>query len=275
MSVIAMTDIREFPRMSGETDNRIPQAVNAPYCWRMASPRPDSDIERVLVVMAHPDDCDFSSAGTIAAWTQAGIAVTLLCLTRGEQGAQPDADIASIPARREAEQRAASAELGVKDVRFLDGHPDGGLAPTPGLVREIVHVIRDVRPQRIVSQSPERNYDRIIGSHPDHLAAGEATLRAAYPAAENPFAWPELLDEGLALWKVNEVWLVSHPAPDHGVDVTETFHRKVAALEQHASQTGHRSDLEAMLRQWGELNAQTIGLDEGRCAEMFKVVVVN
>ncbi|MGD9959976.1 PIG-L deacetylase family protein [Nocardioides sp.] len=241
----------------------------------MTTPRPDTDVERVLVVMAHPDDCDFSSAGTLAAWTDAGIAVTLLCLTRGEQGAQPDADIAAIPALREQEQRAASAELGVSDVRFLDGHPDGGLAPSADLVREIVRVIRDVRPQRIVGQSPERNYDRIIGSHPDHLASGEACLRATYPAAENPFAWPELLDEGLAAWKVNEVWLVAHPTPDHAVDITDTFHRKVAALKQHASQTGHRADLEPMLRQWGEFSARSVGLPDGRCAELFKVVTVN
>ena len=225
--------------------------------------------------MAHPDDCDFSSAGTIAGWTEAGIAVTLLCLTRGEQGALPDADIAAIPSLREGEQRAASAEIGIEDVRFLDGHPDGGLAPNPDLVREIVRVIRDVRPQRIVGQSPERNYDRIIGSHPDHLASGEACLRAAYPAAENPFAWPELLEEGLELWKVNEVWLVAHPTPDHGVDITDTFPRKVAALKQHASQTGHRADLEAMLRQWGEFSGTTIGLPQGHLAELFKVVTVN
>lgn len=241
----------------------------------MAHPLDDAEVERVLAVMAHPDDCDFSSAGTIAGWTDAGIEVTLLCLTYGEQGARPDADISKIPALREIEQRAASAEIGITDVRFLDGHPDGGLAPTPDLVREIARVMRDVRPQRVIAQSPERNYDRIMGSHPDHLASGEAAVRAAYPAVENPFAFPELLAEGLELWKINELWLVSHPNPDHAVDITETFSRKVAALKQHASQTGHRDDLEPMLRAWGGINAKTFDLPEGRLAEIFKVVPVN
>lgn len=241
----------------------------------MANPRPDADVERVLVVMAHPDDCEYGVGGTVAGWTRAGLEVTLLCLTRGEQGARPDADISLIPALREREQRAASAELGVHDVRFLDGFSDGALAPDADLVREIVRVIRDVRPQRIVGQSPERNYDRIIGSHPDHLASGEACVRAVYPASENPFAWPELIAEGHAVWPVGELWLISHPAPDHGVDITETLGQKVAALKQHASQTGHRDDLEAMLLAWGELNAATLGWPRGRLAEMFKVVAVN
>lgn len=240
----------------------------------MASPRPDTDVERVLVVMAHPDDCEYGLGGTIAGWTRAGIEVTLLCLTRGEQGAQPDADISLIPALRETEQRAASAELGVHDVRFLDGFADGALSPDADLVREIVRVIRDVRPQRIVGQSPERNYDRIMGSHPDHLASGEACVRAVYPAAQNPFAWPELLAEG-DIWHVGELWLISHPSPDHGVDITDTIGRKVASLKQHASQTGHRDDLEPMLFAWGELNATKLGWAKGRLAELFKVVTVN
>ncbi|MGL5811044.1 MAG: PIG-L deacetylase family protein [Nocardioides sp.] len=241
----------------------------------MADPRDDSEIERVLVVMAHPDDCDFACAGTLAGWTKAGIEVTLLCLTRGEQGARPEADIGAIPALREREQRAASAELGVVDVRFADGFRDGSLTPGDALVREIVKVIRDVRPQRVVAQSPERNYDRIFGSHPDHLASGEACVRAVYPAAENHFAWPELIEEGYDVWPVGEVWLTSHPAPDHGVDITETFGSKVAALRRHASQTGHRDDLEEMLRNWGRLNATTLDLPEGRLAELFKVMPVN
>jgi LmbE family N-acetylglucosaminyl deacetylase len=241
----------------------------------VTTPIADAEIARALIVMAHPDDCDFSAAGTIARWTSSGIAVTLLCLTRGEQGARPDADIAAIPALREQEQRAASAEIGVTDVRFLDGYPDGGLAATPDLVREITRVMRDVRPQRVVGQSPERNYDRLFGSHPDHLAAGEACIRAVYPAVENPFAFPELLAEGLELWKVAELWLTSHPNPDHGVDITETFDRKVAGLKQHASQTGHRGDLEEMLRMWGGMNAELVGLPDGRLAEMFKIVPVN
>ncbi|MGN6635290.1 MAG: PIG-L deacetylase family protein [Oryzihumus sp.] len=153
-------------------------------------PRDDSEIERALVVIAHPDDADFGSAGTIAAWTEAGIAVTVLLCTRGEQGGFDETPREQMPAIREAEQRAASAAVGVTDVRFLDGYRDGWLEPSWELQRDIMRVIRDVRPQRLLIQSPERWYDRIQASHPDHMAAGEAAIRAAYPAAENAFAWP-------------------------------------------------------------------------------------
>lgn len=236
-------------------------------------PKPDEEIERILIVAAHPDDADFGLAGTTARWTDAGIAVTLLCLTRGEQGARPEADIDGIPALREEEQRAASAEVGVRDVRFLDGYRDGWLQPTFELQRDIVAVIRDVRPQRLVCQSPERNYARIQSSHPDHLAAGEAALRAAYPASENPFAWPEL---GLPFHHVGEIWLMAHPKPDHAVDITDTFDRKLAALHRHASQTAHRGErLEDFLRRMAGRTAAAFGFPEGRLAEAFAIVPLN
>ncbi|CCH78599.1 LmbE family protein [Nostocoides japonicum T1-X7] len=235
-------------------------------------PRPDHDVERALVVAAHPDDADFGAAGTIAGWAAAGIEVTILCCTHGEQGARPEADITQIPALREREQRAASATLGVTDVRFLDGHRDGWLVPSFDLQRDIVRVIRDVRPQRVLCQSPERWYERLQASHPDHLAAGEATVRACYPAAENPFAWPEL---GLDFWHVGELWLMAHPTPNHAVDTTEHFDRKVEALRRHASQTGHREDLETFLRRAGEGVARRFGLAERHTAEQFCVIQIN
>lgn len=239
----------------------------------MATPQPDSDIQRVLVVAAHPDDADFGAAGTVAGFTAQGIEVTLLCVTHGEQGARPDADISTIPALREREQRAASAAVGVSDVRFLDGHRDGWVQPSFDLQRDIVRVIREVQPQRILCQSPERNYDRIFSSHPDHLAAGEAAVRAAYPAAENPFAWPEI---GLDFWHVGEIWLMAHPEPNHAVDITDFFDAKVAALREHVSQTGHRGEqLPAMLAEWGRTTAERFGLGENRIAEAFAVVPVN
>lgn len=237
-----------------------------------ALPRPDSEIERALVIAAHPDDADFGAAGTIASWVAAGIEVTVLCCTHGEQGARPEADITQIPALREREQRAASGALGVTDVRFLDGHRDGWLVPSFDLQRDMVRVIRDVRPQRVLAQSPERWYERMQASHPDHLAAGEAAIRACYPAAENPFAWPEL---GLDFWHVGEIWLMAHPTPTHAVDTTEHFDAKVAALHAHASQTGHRADLETFLRQAGQAVAARFDLPEARTAEAFAVIRVN
>ncbi len=238
-----------------------------------ATPRPDHDIQRVLVVAAHPDDCDFGAAGTIAGWVDAGLAVTILLCTRGEQGGFDDTNREQMPAIREREQMAASAVLGVKDVRFLQGHRDGWLEPSWELQRQIVEVIRDVRPQRVLIQSPERWYNRIQASHPDHLAAGEAAIRAIYPAAENRFAWPELIDQGLAPWHVSEVWIMAHPDTTHVVDITDAFGRKVAALQAHASQTGHQGDqLEELLRSWGRAVAEMFDLGEGRLGECFHVM---
>lgn len=241
-----------------------------------AEPLPDDEVERGLVVTAHPDDADFGSAGTIAGWVEAGIVVTQLLCTRGEQGGFDDTVRSEMPVIREREQRAASAALGVSDVRFLNGWSDGWLEPSWDLQRAIVEVIRDVRPQRVLSQSPQRMLQRLQASHPDHLASGEATVRAVYPAAENRFAWPELIEQGLPPWKVTELWLMAHAETSHVVDITDRFDHKVAALKAHASQTAHLGDgLEEMLRGWNGANATLNGLAEGRLAEVFAVSRIN
>ncbi|MET1005664.1 MAG: PIG-L deacetylase family protein [Propionibacteriaceae bacterium] len=240
------------------------------------APLPDSEIERALVIMAHPDDADYGAAGTIAGWAEAGIEVSLVLCTRGEQGGFDDTPRVEMPAIREREQRAASAELGVTDVRFLDGWHDGWLEPTYDLQRALVALIREIRPQRVLTQSPKRLYQRLQASHPDHLAAGEATVRAVYPAAENPFAWPELIEQGLPPWHVAELWLMAHDESPHVVDITDQFERKVRALEAHVSQTGHLGEgLRQRLTDWNAGNAALGGLPEGRLAEVFAVTRIN
>jgi LmbE family N-acetylglucosaminyl deacetylase len=234
---------------------------------------PDSEIERILVVTAHPDDVDFGAAATIAGWTASGIAVSYCLATYGDAGGfDPAVPRSEIPGIREAEQRAAAAVVGVEDVTFL-GYPDGRVDVTQDLRRDISREIRRVRPQRVLTQSPVRNYQRIGASHPDHLHTGEAALCAVYPDARNPFAHPELLlYEGLAEWKVAEVWLMGGPERDHFVDVTDTFDKKLAALREHKSQTEHMDDLEGLLRTWLSAGAEAAGLPEGRLAEGFQVV---
>lgn len=236
-------------------------------------PKSDHEIERALVVGAHPDDIDFGSAGTVANWVDAGIEVTYLLVTRGDQGGFDDTPREQMAGLREAEQRAAAAAVGVTDVRFLDGYRDGWVEATRELERDIARVIRQVRPQRMLVQSPERNYERLPASHSDHMATGEAAIRAIYPTARNPHAWPELLaDEGLEPWVVNEVFIVGHPAADHAVDVTDAFDRKIAALREHRSQTAHMGeDLVTMVRDWLTRNAGVGGLPDGRLAEMYLV----
>ena len=243
----------------------------------MPQPLPDDEIERVLLVAAHPDDADFGAAGTTATWTKIGVEVTYLLCTYGDAGGFDDTPREQVPAIREAEQRAAAAEVGVSDVRFLSGYSDGALDPTRELQRDIARVMRQVRPRRVLMQSPERWWDRIGASHPDHLAAGEATIRALYPAARNPFAFPELLtEEGLEPWTVDEAWLMADERAHHAVDITDTFERKLAALHAHASQTAHLGEgLEEMLRSWGAGVAQEAGMPQGRLAEVFRVVATG
>jgi LmbE family N-acetylglucosaminyl deacetylase len=131
-----------------------------------------------------------------------------------------------------------------------------------------------VRPQRVLTSSPERFWDRVAASHPDHMTVGESTLRAVYPDARNPFAFPELLEEGLEAWTVSEVWLGASPRADHAVDVTDVVERKFAALHSHVSQVGHYPEggLEQFVSAWMRATAQAFGLAEGRLAEAFHVV---
>jgi LmbE family N-acetylglucosaminyl deacetylase len=229
--------------------------------------------ERVLVVVAHPDDVDFASAGTIAGWTAAGVEVAYCIATYGDAGGFDETPRDRMPILREGEQRAAAASIGVTDVTFL-GYPDGQLYVTHPLRRDIARQIRRVRPQLVLTSTPQRNFQRIAPSHPDHLAIGEATLCAIYPDARNPFAHRELLaDEGLEAWTVPEVWLSGGAEADHWVDITGVFDRKVAALRAHESQTAHLGDgLEKMLREWNGANAAAAGLPLGHLAEAYQVV---
>jgi LmbE family N-acetylglucosaminyl deacetylase len=234
---------------------------------------PDSEITRILVVAAHPDDIDFGAAGTVAAWTDAGLDVTYAVITSGDAGeCFPETPRSEVAGVRESEQLAAAKAVGVTDVRFLHW-PDGTLTPSIDLRRDISRVIRQVRPDRVLIPSPERWWERIYASHPDHLAAGEAALAAVYPDARNPWAHPTLLeDEGLEAWTVRETWIMASPQSAHAVDITDTFDRKVAALQAHASQTGQHPDLEGMLRGWSAGIAARADLPEGRLAEIFHVL---
>jgi LmbE family N-acetylglucosaminyl deacetylase len=165
--------------------------------------------------------------------------------------------------------------VGVKDLVFL-GYPDGRLQATLELRRDISRVIRQVRPQRVVCQSPDRLWDRLFASHPDHLAAGEATICAVYPDARNPFAFPELMAEGLEPHVVSEVWVMAAPGVDTYVDVTGTFAAKLAALRAHVSQnTDQDGGLEPRLRAWLTNNAAQAGWDDGRLAEAFRRLVTG
>ena len=233
-------------------------------------------IERVLCFTAHPDDIDFGAAGTVAAWTAAGVQVSYCIMTDGDAGGFDPEQREEIVRLRVAEQQRAAALVGVTDIHYLHQR-DGYLEPSHEVMREVVRLIRQLRPDVVVSMHPERNWNRIQKSHPDHLAVGEAVTRAVYPALENPFAYPELAESGLEAYKLPWLWLFAGPEEreNHFVDVTEHVDSKLAAIHIHVSQ---HPDVEAMERTVRGLMLGTgarAGLPAGRSAEAFHVVTVN
>lgn len=242
----------------------------------MATPSPNPQFvdlseppARVLTIVAHPDDIDFGTAGTQARLVDAGSEVTYCLLTSGEAGMPEDLPRAEVAQLRESEQRAAAAAVGVTDVRFL-GLPDGRLVADLHLRCAISRVIREVRPELVICQSPERRWESVYASHPDHLAAGEATIAAVYPDARNPHAHVELLAEGLEPHAVPEVWVAGLEPVDVFVDITDVLDRKVAALGAHSSQVSERFDPSVLLRDWAAETTSRLGLPDGRLTEAFR-----
>lgn len=230
------------------------------------------EIERVLVVTAHPDDVDFGAAGTVADLTDASVEVVYCLVTDGQAGGF-DHGISrqEMAAIRREEQTKAAAEVGVTHLVFL-GHMDGTVVADLQLRHDIARVIREVRPQVVITQSPLRNLASTYGSHPDHLATGEATMCAVYPDARNPFAFPGMPCAELDDWAVDEVWITMGPDADRIVDITHQLDRKLAALRAHASQHRDPDGMEERVRTWWQAIAALHGLPEGASAEAFRVV---
>lgn len=245
--------------------------------WQGAVDKPsmlgDEQVERALVVAAHPDDVDFLASGTVARWTAAGTTVTYCVVTDGDAGGfDPQTLRTDVPELRREEQVRAAKAVGVNDVRFL-GYADGAVEVTLDLRCDLSRVIRQVRPRRVVMHSPEINWLWLPDFHPDHRAAGEATLQAVYPDARNPYSHPQLLSkEKLDVWAVEETWMMGSPRVNHWVDVTEQFGAKVHALRAHVSQTAHLEDLEKVVRSRLAAQAAEAGMQHGRLAEAFQVV---
>jgi LmbE family N-acetylglucosaminyl deacetylase len=199
----------------------------------LVDPKPPAS---VLVIVAHPDDAEFSAGGTIARWVASGTEVDYCICTRGDKGTS---DAGALPGEvatvREREQRAAAAVLGVRSVRFL-GHPDGMLQNSLELRREIVAVIRELRPAAVICSDPLRRYGPTYVNHPDHRAAAEAALDAVFPSARDPLVFPELLRAGLEPHRVAEVFVSNPSEPSVAVDIATTLETKIAALREHASQ---------------------------------------
>ncbi|MEV4243901.1 PIG-L deacetylase family protein [Streptosporangium canum] len=233
----------------------------------------ENEINRVLVVTAHPDDVDFAAAGSIAQFTDRGVEVTYCVVTDGDAGGfDRELDNGGMAGLRRTEQTNAAKVVGVTDLRFL-GYHDGTVVQSLDLRRDITRVIRQVRPDLVITHTPERNYEFIAPSHPDHRAVGGSALDAVYPDARNPYTFPSLLsEEGLEAWTVREVWLNGGQTPNHHIDITDTFERKISALRAHVSQTSHMEGFDDFLRSRFSQLAAEAGLGEGRYAEAFQRV---
>jgi LmbE family N-acetylglucosaminyl deacetylase len=231
--------------------------------------------KNVLVVSAHPDDPDFGAGGAIAKLAKSGARVTYVIVTDGSQGGEdPKQKDSELVAIREKEQKAAARVLGVKKVEFL-GYKDGHLAPDLKLRHDIVRMIRKYKPELVITHIPGRVLDGPMGgSHPDHLAVGEATMAAVYPDSRNPRAFRSLLKEGFQPHEVKEVWLPFWTSGDYLVDISSTLDKKIAALHKHKSQVakpGQEWDFEKYMRK----RHREMGKRGGyKYAESFKRITV-
>jgi LmbE family N-acetylglucosaminyl deacetylase len=206
--------------------------------------------ERVLVVLAHPDDPEYFCGGTVARWASEGRAVTYCLVTSGDKGADgQEVDPRDLARRREGEQQAAADVLGVAEVVFLR-RQDGTLEPDMDLRRDIVRVIRQVAPDTLVTCDPTTLFPRRTRiNHADHRAVGMATVDAVYPAAGSALFFPELLAEGLKPHKVRTIYLAGSQDADTAIDVTDFVERKLEALRCHASQIEDTDELAPRIRE--------------------------
>lgn len=203
-----------------------------------------------LAVMAHPDDVEFMCGGLFARWARAGVEIHYCLLTDGTSGSRdPDVAPEALAAERRREQQAAGELLGVSGISFL-GHPDGRLVSTVALRLEIARVIRQVRPDAVVTCDPRFFYNGWYINHPDHRAAADATLAAIMPLANTLLAAPELREEGLEPHDVREVYLAVPAEPTRFVPLEpEDLERKIAAMRAHASQVVQFAGFEELIRQ--------------------------
>jgi LmbE family N-acetylglucosaminyl deacetylase len=210
----------------------------------------DNESQRVLVVLAHPDDPEFFCGATLARWAREGKEIRYLLLTCGDKGSDhPGMTPETLCADRQAEQRAAANVIGAKDVIFLN-YRDGELTNTPDVRRAIVREIRRFKPHSVVTCDPTTFFRAsAYVNHGDHRAAGAATLDAVFPAAGNRMYFPELLEEGLEPHAPKELWVSLTNDPNVWVPANDTIEIKLAALREHKSQIKEPQELEKRIRE--------------------------
>ena len=227
--------------------------------------------ESAMAIVAHPDDIEFSCAGTLARWVNDGARISYVICTSGDVGFdEPNMTKEKAAQIREAEQLAAADIVGASEVIFLH-EPDGLLQPTIELRKKLVREIRRFQPEVVMCGDPTivwAGNDYI--NHPDHRAAATAALDATFPAAGQPQLFEELAKEGLLAHKPRKVYVTSWRGADYFVDIEETIEIKIDALRAHKSQMKDW-DPEDFIRKWAAESGEG---KEMTYAEGFRVVTL-
>ena len=230
--------------------------------------------QKILVVLAHPDDPEFFCGGTLTKWANEGHEIAYCLLTKGDKGVNDHFKGAEdIRKLRIDEQYKAAAVIGAKNITFLD-YEDGYLTPNLDIRRDVARVIRRERPDIVVTCDPTNYYlrDSYI-NHPDHRAAGQVVIDAVFPAAQNELFFPELIqEENLSPHHVKEVWISLPKEPNIFIDITDTWDNKLKALLEHASQIGER---EKFLERMRSRRTDDSSDENPRFEEIFRRIVFN
>lgn len=231
--------------------------------------------QSAMSIQAHPDDQEFTVAGTLAKWARAGCAIVSVVVTSGEAGSNEPSKGAdfkpALAGLREEEQKAANTVLGIQETIFLR-YPDGELEPTLALRKELTRLIRRFRPEVVVTGDPTRRfYGNDYVNHPDHRAAASAACDAVFPSAGTRLIFTDLLAEGLEPHNVKRLYLHGSIEPDTWVDISATLDTKIAALKKHRSQIGDW-DVDQEMRTWA---AETGKEKRLAAAEDFKVMIIT
>jgi len=231
--------------------------------------------QRAMSIQAHPDDQDFTVAGTIAKWTKAGCEFVSIIITSGDSGSNDPAKGADYKPQlarlREAEQKAANKVLGIKETVFLH-YPDGELVASIPLRKDLTRLIRKFKPEVVVTGDPSGwFYGNEYINHPDHRAAAEAATYAVFPSAGTRMIFPDLLDEGLLPHNVKRLYIHGNENPDTWVDIGETLETKIEALKKHVSQ-GDTHDVDKWMYEWAEREGKEKGI---KYSESYRVMILE
>ncbi len=230
---------------------------------------------RVMSIHAHPDDQEFTVAGTLAKWARAGSEIISVCITSGDAGSndKTPAHMTKQELARlcEEEQRSACRVLGVNHVVFLN-YPDGILQPTVDLRRDLTRLIRQHKPDVVICGDPTvRFYGDSYMNHPDHRVAADVALDAVFPSAGTRFIFPELLTEGYEPHEVKQVFVHGSEKPTTFIDIASSLETKIAALKEHKSQIGDWDPTD-MMKEWAKDEGKEKGLE---AAEAFRVMILK